>query len=65
MPLRIEWIISQEPFTPQGRWYDQRQDEWVMVSQGAARLRFESPDELMEMRPGDLGHDSGSSPPPG
>lgn len=36
----IERIISKAHVTPQGQWYDQAHNEWVMVIQGAARLEF-------------------------
>jgi cupin 2 domain-containing protein len=49
--VRIERIVSQGHASPEGFWYDQEQHEWVLVLQGAARLRFE--DRLVEMRPGD------------
>lgn len=39
--LRLERILSRGHVTPPGEWYDQEQDEWVMVVRGAARLRIE------------------------
>jgi len=39
--IRVERIISQAHASPQGFWYDQDWDEWVVVLQGAARLQFE------------------------
>jgi cupin 2 domain-containing protein len=50
-PLRIERIISRGHASPQDFWYDQPEDEWVVVVQGAARLQFE--DKIIEMGPGD------------
>ncbi|HUE12699.1 MAG TPA: cupin domain-containing protein, partial [Planctomycetaceae bacterium] len=32
-------------------WYDQPENEWVVVLRGAARLRFE--DKVIELKPGD------------
>ena len=52
--VRIERIISQGHTSPEGFWYDQDTDEWVLLVQGAARLRFE--DCVVEMRPGDYVH---------
>ena len=49
--MRLERIVSHGHSSPEGFWYDQPEDEWVMLLQGAARLEFE--DSLMEMRPGD------------
>ena len=50
--VRIERIVSHGHGSPEGFWYDQDQDEWVMVVQGAARLQFE--DGLMDLKPGDF-----------
>jgi cupin 2 domain-containing protein len=38
--LRVERIISTGQTTPAGEWYDQAQDEWVVLLQGEAELRF-------------------------
>jgi len=50
--VRLERIVSYGQSTPEGEWYDQNWDEWVMVVQGAAVLRLED-DSLIEMKPGD------------
>ena len=50
--VRIDRIVSHGHVSPEGFWYDQDQHEWVVVLQGAARLRFE--DETVEMRLGDF-----------
>ena len=39
--VRIERIVSHGQSSPAVGWYDQREDEWVMLLQGAARLVFE------------------------
>jgi cupin 2 domain-containing protein len=49
--VRIERIVSQGQSSPAGFWYDQPENEWVMLLQGAARLNVEG--ELLELRPGD------------
>lgn len=38
--LRIERIVSHGQASPLGFWYDQPEDEWVMVLQGQASLEF-------------------------
>ena len=48
--VRIERIVSQGQSSPEGFWYDQDQSEFVVLFQGAARLRFE--DREVEMKPG-------------
>ena len=50
--VRIERIVSTGHASPAGFWYDQDQDEWVVVLAGAARLQFE--DQTIEMQPGDF-----------
>lgn len=50
--IHIERIGSQGHKSAEGFWYDQDQAEWVLVFQGAARLRFE--DRVLEMRPEDF-----------
>ncbi|NTW48756.1 MAG: cupin domain-containing protein [Chlorobiales bacterium] len=50
--LRLERIISTGQATPEGEWYDQAWDEWVVLLTGSATLRFESEEPLFEMTPG-------------
>ncbi|WP_193162541.1 cupin domain-containing protein [Microbulbifer hainanensis] len=38
--VRIERIISRGHTTPEQDWYDQDENEWVVVLQGAARILF-------------------------
>jgi cupin 2 domain-containing protein len=49
--IRIERIVSHGQASPEGFWYDQAEHEWVVVLQGAARLRF---DDSVELKPGDF-----------
>lgn len=49
--VRIERIVSRGHVTPPGEWYDQAEDEFVLLVQGAARLEFEAFD--LELRAGD------------
>ena len=39
--LQIERIVSQGHASPEGFWYDQNQDEWVILLQGQAVILFE------------------------
>ena len=50
--LRIERIASQGHASPPDFWYDQAEHEWVLLIQGAARLRLD--DEVVELKPGDF-----------
>lgn len=43
--MRIERIVSTGQATPEGEWYDQDTDEWVLLVEGAARLRIEGESE--------------------
>jgi len=51
--IRIERIVSHGHVSPEGFWYDQEQHEWVVVLNGAARLRFDGDQQPIEMKPGD------------
>ena len=51
--LRIERIVSTGQITPDGHWYDQDHDEWVLVVKGATRLRIEGETVDRELEEGD------------
>ncbi len=51
--IRIERIVSTGHVSPDDSWYDQDENEWVVVLSGEARLRLEHDDEPIELRPGD------------
>ena len=51
--VRIERIVSRGHVSPPDFWYDQAEAEWVMVVQGAARLRFREPERVLALGPGD------------
>lgn len=51
--MRIERIVSRGHCSPPGFWYDQSDDEWVILLKGAARLRFEQDDRMMHLAEGD------------
>ncbi|MDA0588875.1 MAG: cupin domain-containing protein [Planctomycetota bacterium] len=51
--VKVERIVSNGQCSPDGFWYDQPDDEWVVVLAGSARLRFEGDDPPLEMKPGD------------
>lgn len=48
-PVRIERIVSSGQASPLGFWYEQDEHEWVLVLQGAARLRFEDETDPIEL----------------
>ena len=49
---RIERIISKGHTSPESGWYDQDENEWVIVLQGAAKLEFADRGEV-SLSPGD------------
>ncbi|MEM8962660.1 MAG: cupin domain-containing protein [Acidobacteriota bacterium] len=51
--VRIERITSKGHSSPPGFWYDQDEDEWVMVMAGRATLVIEGRDQPVVLRPGD------------
>jgi cupin 2 domain-containing protein len=52
--VRIERIVSYGQASPAGFWYDQNEEEWVVLLKGAARLQF--CDEFIDLKPGDHLH---------
>ncbi len=51
--IRLERIVSQGQVTPAGVWYDQAEDEWVLLLTGAAHLAIEGEPSEHELAPGD------------
>ncbi len=51
--LRVERIASFGHASPEGFWYDQTHDEWVLVVRGTATLRWDD-GRREELRPGDF-----------
>ncbi len=51
--FKIERIISHGQATTEGEWYDQINNEWVLVLKGNAGLLFEGDDETIAMKTGD------------
>ena len=53
--MRIERIVSRGHSSPDEGWYEQSDDEWVMLLQGEAELSFED-GRTLQMQPGDHLH---------
>jgi cupin 2 domain-containing protein len=51
--VRIERIVSHGQSSPPGFWYDQDQNEWVVLLKGEASLRIAGCDEAVRLAPGD------------
>ena len=50
---RIERIVSTGQAAPEGQWYDQEADEWVLLIRGGARLRIDGEAQDRALAPGD------------
>ncbi|MGV3560103.1 cupin domain-containing protein [Larkinella arboricola] len=50
--IKIERIISKGHASPEGFWYDQPENEWVLVVKGAAKLRLWGEDEPVTLSAG-------------
>lgn len=50
--FHLERIVSQGQTTPEGKWYDQERDEWVILLKGSAVIKFESQKKLIHLAPG-------------
>ncbi len=51
--VRIDRIVSEGHRTPAGEWYDQLQNEWVIVLQGEAVIEYENTEQL-NLKAGDF-----------
>lgn len=51
--LLVERIVSHGQSTPDGQWYDQEQDEWILLLKGNAELLVEGDDRPTPLAPGD------------
>lgn len=52
--VMIERIISRGHASPDGFWYDQEKNEFVLVVQGSAGLKFENEKDIVVLKPGDF-----------
>ena len=51
--IRIERIVSHGQASPADFWYDQDEDEWVLVVAGEAVIELEGPAEVVTLQRGD------------
>ena len=51
--IKIERIISKGHSSTANDWYDQIQDEWIIVLEGQAKLQFKNNASLILLKPGD------------
>lgn len=51
--VRIERIVSQGQRSPEEFWYDQEENEWVLLIEGEAELEFKTPKDSFYLKKGD------------
>jgi len=51
--VRIERIVSRGHASPEGFWYDQENNEFILIVQGSAGLRLENESDIMVLKTGD------------
>ena len=51
--VTIERIVSKGHAPPEGFWYDQDKNEFVLVAKGSAGLRIENKDDIVVLAAGD------------
>ncbi|MCB2222116.1 MAG: cupin domain-containing protein [Bacteroidetes bacterium] len=50
--IKIERIFGQHPYTQPGEWYDQEEDEWVVLLEGTAKVEIQN-EQIIELKAGD------------
>jgi len=51
--VKIERIVSRQHASPEGFWYDQDRNEFVLVVKGSAGLRLEGEADILVLKAGD------------
>lgn len=51
--VKIERIVSRGHASPEGCWYDQEDNEFVLVVRGSAGLKLENEDDIVVLKAGD------------
>ena len=51
--IKVERIVSKGHSSADGYWYDQEENEWVILLKGSAGLLFEGHEKVVVLRPGD------------
>ena len=51
--LKIERIVSQGQVTEKGKWFKEAHNEWVILLEGLAKLRFLKDNSLIKLKAGD------------
>ncbi len=51
--FKVERIVSGGHSSPYNEWYDQEENEWVILLKGSAELLFEEHEKVVVLGPGD------------
>lgn len=51
--VKIERIVSRGHASPEGFWYDQEKNEFILIVQGSAGLRIENERDIVVLKTGD------------
>lgn len=51
--VRIERIVSRGQASPDGFWYDQEKNEFILVVRGSAGLKIEDQEDVVVLKAGD------------
>jgi cupin 2 domain-containing protein len=51
--VKIERVVSKGHSSPEGFWYDQDRNEFVLIVQGSAGLQIEGQDDIVTLNAGD------------
>jgi len=51
--FKVERIVSRGHSSPDNYWYDQEENEWVILLKGNAGLLFEGDENVVILKPGD------------
>ena len=51
--IKVERIVSKGHSSPDNFWYDQEENEWVILLKGSAGLLFEEDGKFVILKPGD------------
>ena len=51
--VKIERIVSRGHASPEGFWYDQEKNEFILIVRGSAGLKLENEDEIVALKAGD------------
>ena len=51
--FKVERIVSKGQSSPDNEWYDQEENEWVILLKGSAGLLFEGHEKVVVLKPGD------------